>query len=327
MSRVVPVLRVAAGAAVLVLVVQRVGSDAFVHGVHATRGSTLVLAALVTAATTIACAWRWRLVADRLGLDLGLGPAVAAYYRSQALNAVLPGGVVGDAHRAVRHGAGQRALGRGIRAVLWERTAGQVVQVLLALVAVLASPWRPHLDRSVALVAGALGLILLAARALGRSGALDGTLDGALDGALARARREAGAVLGAGGAVRLGASSLLVVAGHVAVFLAAARAVDVTASPARLVPIALLVLVVAALPTNLAGWGPREGAAAWAFAAAGLPAAQGLAASVVYGVVSTVAVSPGLVLLLIERHRPRTPIAPTTSTSTQRRPVREVARA
>ena len=53
----------------------------------------------------------------------------------------------------------------------------------------------------------------------------------------------------------------------------------------------------AAIPVNLAGWGLREGAAAWAFAAAGLGAATGATVAVAYGVLAFVATLPGAVLL------------------------------
>ncbi|MFL6133476.1 MAG: hypothetical protein ACJ72A_11755, partial [Nocardioidaceae bacterium] len=51
-------------------------------------------------------------------------------------------------------------------------------------------------------------------------------------------------------------------------------------------------------PTNIAGWGPREGVAAWVFALAGLGATQGVATTVVYGAMVFVATLPGAVLLL-----------------------------
>ncbi|CCH78457.1 hypothetical protein BN12_2910004 [Nostocoides japonicum T1-X7] len=53
-----------------------------------------------------------------------------------------------------------------------------------------------------------------------------------------------------------------------------------------------------AVPTNLAGWGPREGVAAWAFAAAGLGAAQGLATAVAYGLLVFVSCLPGALVVL-----------------------------
>ena len=66
-----------------------------------------------------------------------------------------------------------------------------------------------------------------------------------------------------------------------------------TTSLATLLPLAVLVLVAAGLPLNLAGWGPREGMAAWAFAAAGLGAGQGVATAVAYGAMVLVANLPG----------------------------------
>ena len=53
-------------------------------------------------------------------------------------------------------------------------------------------------------------------------------------------------------------ASALVVAGHVATFLIAARTAGATAPLSQMLPLALLVLLAAALP-NVGGWGPREG--------------------------------------------------------------------
>jgi hypothetical protein len=69
--------------------------------------------------------------------------------------------------------------------------------------------------------------------------------------------------------------------------------------------LALLVLLGATLP-SLAGWGPREGMAAWAFAAAGLGEAQGVATAVVYGVLAVVSSLPGAVVLVVGWLRQRT---------------------
>ena len=101
-------------------------------------------------------------------------------------------------------------------------------------------------------------------------------------------------------------ASALVVAGHAATFLLAAHAAGVSAPPSTLLPLALLVLLGGALP-NIGGWGPREGVAAWAFAAAGLGASAGVATSVAYGVMVLVASLPGAVVLAAAWARPRTP--------------------
>ena len=92
-------------------------------------------------------------------------------------------------------------------------------------------------------------------------------------------------------------ASALVVAGQAVTFLIAARAAGTTAPPSRMVPLALLVLMAGVLP-NVGGWGAREGVTAWAFAAAGLGAARGVAAAVVYGVMVFTATLPGAAVLV-----------------------------
>src|SRR5205807_1017955 len=85
----------------------------------------------------------------------------------------LPGGVLGDVHRAVSHGRDSGDVGRGIRAVVWERTAGQLVQLALAAIVLFAfpSPVRAYLRAGAAVaavaVAAALGAVLVS-RALAR---------------------------------------------------------------------------------------------------------------------------------------------------------------
>jgi hypothetical protein len=96
-------------------------------------------------------------------------------------------------------------------------------------------------------------------------------------------------------------ASVVATAGYVATLVVATRAVGVDASTAVLLPLALVVLVAAGLPLNLAGWGPREGTAAWAFAAAGLGAAAGMATAVAYGAIVLVANLPGLLVLAAGR--------------------------
>jgi hypothetical protein len=102
-------------------------------------------------------------------------------------------------------------------------------------------------------------------------------------------------------------ASAVVVAGHAATFLIAARTAGITAPPSRMLPLALLVMLAMALP-SVAGWGLREGAAAWAFGAAGLGADRGVSTAVVYGVMVLFACLPGAAVLVLSwarRSRPR----------------------
>jgi hypothetical protein len=104
-------------------------------------------------------------------------------------------------------------------------------------------------------------------------------------------------------------ASLLVVAGHTATFVIAARVAGCTAPLGELIALLMVVQIAAGIPLSVGGWGPREGAAAWAFAAAGLGAANGVTVSTLYAVVMLAAVAPGAGLLLGDatRHRRRGP--------------------
>ena len=116
-------LRFAAAAATLAVLVWRLGTGPFLDGLRTVDGGTLAAAAALGALTTVCCAWRWRIVARGLGVDLPLGAAVAAYYRSIFLNVTLPGGVVGDVHRGISHGRDTRDVGRGLRAACEQEPA------------------------------------------------------------------------------------------------------------------------------------------------------------------------------------------------------------
>src|SRR4029077_2420171 len=92
-------------------------------------------------------------------------------------------------------------------------------------------------------------------------------------------------------------ASAVAVLGYALMFLIAARTVGVTAPVSRLLPLALLALLAMVLP-SIGGWGPREGATAWVFAAAGLGASLGAATAVAYGVLVLAASLPGAVVLV-----------------------------
>jgi len=285
---------VLAPVATLGLLVWRLGTGPFIDGVRTVDGGALAAAAGIAVLTTVCCAWRWKIVARGLGIDLPLPSAVVAYYRSVFLNVALPGGVVGDVHRGVSHGRDVRDVGRALRAVVWERSAGQVVQIVLTVAILVALPSPLHssmLPVALAVIVGALVVALLArTRAAGRSTAarLRAAVAGDLRGALLARRAWPGILL----------ASALVVAGHALTFLIAARTAGVTAPPSRMLPIALLVMAAMVLP-SIGGWGPREGVTAWAFGAAGLGAHRGVSTAVVYGVMVFVASLPGVVVLVV----------------------------
>jgi glycosyltransferase 2 family protein len=287
--------RLLGGAAILAVIVWRLGTGPIVDGIRTVSVGSVAAALVITAVSTAAAAYRWSLVASGLGVGVRLRPAIAAYYRAQFLNTALPGGVLGDAHRAVRHGREVGDVGRAARAVVWERCAGQVVQGALALLVLLLAPSPLQHDMPivatvvVAAVVAAVALVAVGTRAF----RLFRIIRADVRDALWADRRWFG----------VATSSVLVVAGHIATFLIAARAAGADVSLIRLLPLAMLVLLAMAVPTNIGGWGPREGVAAWAFSAAGLGAAHGVAVATAYGVLVFLASLPGAVVLVVDRRR------------------------
>ncbi len=262
-------VRTLGGVGILALLLWRVGTGPFLAGVQRIDAFALVTAFAIGVVTTICCAWRWSAVAAGVGTRLTMREAIAACYQSQFLNLTLPSGILGDVHRAVRH---------GMRPVVVERIGGQVVQVVAAAILLLALPspvraWMPWV------AVGALIFAVGAWYAAGRD-----------------IRR---ALKGNGSWVVVVFATLVVLGGHLATFLLAARTAGSAASLSVLVPLTLLALFAMALPLNVAGWGPREGVAAWAFGAAGLTPTLGVSAAVTYGVLVFVTSLPGAGVLLV----------------------------
>lgn len=286
-------------ALVFTVLVWRLGTSPFLAGLRTVNGGALAMAAGVVVLTTICCAWRWRVVAAGLGLDLSLPAAVAAYYRALFLNVTLPGGVVGDVHRGVSQGRSSGDVSRALRSVGWERFAGQVVQVLVSIVVLLVLPSPVH--AVMPLVAGTVLVAVIGVLSMARARPCGGRS------AFTRLRRVAADDIRHGLLARrawpgIAVASALAVAGHAAIFLLAARTAGVSAPPSRMLPIALLAMAAMVLP-SVGGWGPREGVTAWAFAASGLGAGRGLATAVVYGVMVLVSALPGAAVLMVEWFR------------------------
>jgi hypothetical protein len=173
------------------------------------------------------------------------------------------------------------------------------VVVLLAL----PSPVQPALPYLLAGVAGLAGCAALVVRGAARRGRSR----------LARATRAVSAdlrhgLLAPGVWPKLTLASGLVVAGHTATFVIAARVAGSTASLGELVALLMVVQTAVVIPLSIGGWGLREGAAAWAFGAAGLGAATGVTVATLYAVLMLAAVGPGAGLLLggaVRRRRGR----------------------
>ena len=313
--RVRRLLQLGFGAAVVAGTIAVVGTGPLVRGVLAISPGAILAAALLTAIATSAAVWRWRTVSAELGMPMRWTTALAAYYRSQFLNTVLPGGVIGDVHRAYRQGRQAGDVPIAARAVATERAAGQVVQVAMTVVILatlgLTGPLTGWLTAVAWIAAGVaavmfVALVIAVATARGRR---------ILRHELSLLRRVFGAPRAS---VAIVVSSMVVVASHAATFVVACLAVGIQASPRELVALAVIALAAASLPINVGGWGPREAASASAFAVIGLGAGAGLAAATAFGVLTIIAVLPGAVVLIVNR------IAAARTATARSAPVRGV---
>ena len=290
--------RLVVGVGVLIVVIARVGTGPVLHGLVSIDARTIGVALLLAAIATVAAAWRWRLVAARLGVDIRWSIAIGRYYQSQFVNTVVPGGIVGDVHRAVAVGQGAENITQTARSVAIERSAGQVVQLALAFIvlACFGAEFQGYL-----LAALAIGLCVIVVALL-----ITAVMSARARRVLVREARELRAGLGS---IRVSAqvaiASVIVIACHVATFTIATVAVGERVPPLQMLTLALVVLIGASIPLNIGGWGPREGIAGWAFALAGFGASAGVAASTLFGVLTIISVAPGAIVTVVFAARKR----------------------
>ncbi len=298
--RFLPAARWLVAALILALVIIRTGGEPFAKGLEAVSVPLIALSLVVSAITTLCVATRWCEVTRALGGSLDLSIAVGAYYRSQFLNVVLPTGILGDAHRAVGQGRRLGGLGRATRTVVWDRVWGQAVQIALTcvLLLVLPSPLRDAMPGVVAALLAAASVAVCVVAWAARNRTVIHVPARAVAGDVRRLST-------AGRWLAPTATSVLALAGHVGVFLAAMWAVGVAGGFGIHLGLALLVLAAMSVPISIAGWGPREGVAFWVFGAAGLGGSLGVSVTTVYAVLVLCSLAPGAVLLAMDVVRSR----------------------
>lgn len=282
-------LRLGVSAALLVAVFVLVDRERVFAALRQLPPALLLLALVLAAVQIGLAAARWSYTAARLGVPLRFMRAFAECYAASFINQVLPGGVLGDVSRAWHHARAVDARGAAVRAVVFERVMGQLALVLATLLAWLAQPQLLTLPLLQAVLVVALVLLLAAVwlRRRRRAGWLADTLRD-----LRRAWWPPAVLL------RQLLLSWLLLATLLPVYVLAARSAGVQASLPVLLPLLLSTLLAMAIPLGFAGWGWREGAAALAWTAAGLDPAQGVAASMLYGVLALAGSLPGALLLI-----------------------------
>jgi uncharacterized membrane protein YbhN (UPF0104 family) len=221
-------------------------------------------------------------------------------------NQTLPSTLGGDAFRVWLAGRLGTPLGKAVTGVLIDRLSGLLVILLaiaLSLPASLSLVPDPIARWSLVMVAGAglagYGVVLFVPRRfsafLGRWRATRAILD--LSGDARRlflVPRFAGRIL---------AFSLLVLLISAAVIYTLGRAIGVDLGVVNCLLLTPPVIVVAFVPISVAGWGVREGAMVAAFGYVGVPAADALVVSILFGLLLVAVGLPGGLLWLMSGRR------------------------
>ncbi|MCQ1855320.1 lysylphosphatidylglycerol synthase transmembrane domain-containing protein [Neorhizobium galegae] len=299
--RFLKLIGLSAAFALLIAVILRFDPQRIATGLASADPSYVGAGLLLVQVQIVLSALRWRFTAARLGQHLSVGQAIGDYYLGTLLNQLLPGGVGGDAVRAVRN----RTYDDGgwkvpAQAVIFERIAGQGVFFLIATVGVMLWPLlggamipeelRHLLSGFALIVAGLVLVCLLLLHFPPRR--IRPQLE-RLKSALAQVFLQDGAW------IMQTLFSIVIVASYIAMFMLASAAIGSPLPALAAVTAIPLCLLMMLIPATIAGWGAREAAAAALWPLFGYHASDGVAASILYGILALVGAAPGLTFILV----------------------------
>lgn len=327
--------RLLVGLGLLLVLVLIVDPRALLRAAADAQPGWLALGLACAVAANLVSAVRWWSLARWLGADVAPGWAIARYFGGVALNAMLPGAVVGgDVYRAHALVGAGLPWGPAAASVLVDRLGGLWALVAMGLIGVsfgLASAdvaglhalrLSPGGGTIAVLILVSVALLMMLgpvvmvsnvgvsrARPGGRIDlAEDETASAVPAGRLRHLQKAARGVSALGrrpGAraqllVQLGLS-VIVQAGSIATLACAGAALGLSLAAWVWVSAAVPVFVMATLPVSFGGWGSREAAAIVALGLFGVSAPLALGVGLLYGLAALAQALPGALLLLAER--------------------------
>tara|TARA_B100000686_G_scaffold70035_1_gene75877 strand:- start:776 stop:1744 length:969 start_codon:yes stop_codon:yes gene_type:complete len=290
-------------------VFQFVDTDALFKRIASLDLVWLIVALVVTLPQYYFSAERWRLTAGRLGAHLSRRAALSEYYFGSLVNQILPGGVLGDAGRALRHGHSLRSygesdgLGMAARAVIFERASGQIVLFVFMLIGFFFWPTGSQ-EKVFSFQTGLSVLLFVMIFLILIYVLIKGVLKASSIGQFAiKFFQEARYTLLAGDVIFKQLSySLIVLASYLFCFYCAAQAIDIEIALFELVALVPVVLFSMTIPITIAGWGVREASAAAIWGLAELPVVDGVAISVTYGIIVLISALPGIFFVISSKN-------------------------
>lgn len=277
-------LRFAASAAMLVLLLPRIHLESFIPTSHlSTTISYMVAGLLVTFGGFVLSAWRWQRVLTALEAPARLGDLVGHYMAGQFVGNFLPSTIGGDLLRISRATKTTGSSETSFASVVLERLTGWLVLPLLVLAGLIFHPSLLSLGNSsrIALLLSLGTLALLGAvlamaaneRLAGRFAQNDGwtRFIGAVHLGVDRLRRDPRTALGV-----IGAATAYQLSGVLTVYLAT-LALDLEVPLSAVLAFAPAVAIAQVLPVSLNGLGVREGAFVLFLGPLGVPTSQAIA--------------------------------------------------
>ena len=278
-------LKAALSALLLYFALNLVNVGTVASRLGAIRFSWSALGLAVLFVQTVLLAVRWRLILDKCGAGLPVSAVLRFTMIANFFSQTLPSSVGGDAVRIWL--AGRETNWRAATySVLLDRVIGVVA---LALVVTFCLPWSLVLVRDpvgrIALVAAGLGCLVagvvfigLASERLSILQRWTPTRHLAATAAIAR-----DILLTPRSAFQLFGLSIPIHGLSGVVAWSAARAVGADLTLLNALILVLPVILISIVPISIAGWGVRESAMVAAFGYAGLPQADGLIVSLLFG--------------------------------------------
>ncbi|HWI13389.1 MAG TPA: lysylphosphatidylglycerol synthase transmembrane domain-containing protein [Burkholderiales bacterium] len=244
---------------------------------------------------------RWQLVARLLAVPLALQPAIRLALIGQFFSQALPSAIGGDAVRAWLVSRGNIGFGRALVTVVCDRAIGLVMLLAIACVTLplffervtAAAPRHALAVLYAALWSGFLLLLWAGPRLLQPfmrfkvTAGLYMIVEGLRT--LVRPRGHAATVL---------VLALVIQSAVIAGVYWLAQALGVAVRLGDCFAIVPPVMLAAMVPLSIAGWGVREGAMVAGFGLLGVPAADALAVSLLFGITQLALALPGGALWL-----------------------------
>ena len=250
---------------------------------------------------------RWRDVTRVCGADLPLARAFRYNFIGAFFNQTLPSAIGGDAMRVVLLGRSSRDWRIATYSVFIDRAVGLIALAVLV-IGCLPLSWNLVLDQKgrYAIVLIGLGSIAAGAGFLTLAWLPWSWLDSWFPTRHLRACSVVAnqVIFGRATAPRIAVVSITIHVLAVVIIWLLAQSITAAGQPSQLFALVPPVMLLTMLPISIAGWGLREAAMTVAFGYAGLPEADGLTVSLLFGaLVFAIGAAGGLVWIFSSEKR------------------------